>query len=233
MKRRKRERAENYQGRYQRMIESKPTKDDLFYSPNASIAITWGQFFVGIALYVLSYYLIDDAFSYWDSDTVNSDNVMKFIIGLLLLPFGLIFWQCGIFRLASQTGYHWIANIIFLLLFLAALFAVGAIYFVRWGVQDWLEWDLTMESTGLVRLFQGVYLVLTMWLTGITVFHILIRMILQRELYTTEAKIKNNINPQNKGGADQQPLLGTEMATNGDKPLRNTFSCIFAIFCLK
>ena len=202
------------------MIESKPTRDDLFYSPGSSIAITWGQFFVGIALYVLSYYLIDDAFSYWTTDTVTSINLLKFIIGMLLLPFGLIFWQVGIFRLSSHVNYHWIANIVFLFLFVIALFTVGAVYFVRWGIQDWLQWDQNFESFQLVQLFQGVYLVLTMWLTGITVFHILLRAILQRELYTIDAKIDPNaqggmeINGQ-KAGAESQPLINTEMTPIG------------------
>jgi len=193
------------------MIESKPGRDDLFYSPSSSIAITWGQFFVGIALYVLSYYLIDDAFGYWTTDTVTAINILKFVIGMLLLPFGLIFWQCGIFRLSSHTNYHWIANITFLFLFVIALFTVGAIYFVKWGIQDWLQWDANFEGFMLVKFIQALYLVLTMWLTGITIFHILLRAILQRNLYTTEAKIDPNAAALDKSGAERQPLINTEM----------------------
>eukprot|EP01084_Bolivina_argentea_P009248 17296_1 len=194
------------------MIESKPTKDDLLYNPSSSIVITWGQFFVGVALYVLSYYLIDDAFGVWTTDLVTSNNVLMFLMGLLLLPIGFILWQSAIFRLSSHIYYHWISNIMLLCLFVVALFTIGAIYFVKWGIQDWLQWDLSFSSTALVQLFQGVYLVLTMWLTGITVFHILLRAILMRHLYTSDAQINGITNPKSGSRAEQQPLISTEMS---------------------
>merc|ERR1719361_1170238 len=144
--------------------------------------------FFGIAIYILSYYLIDDAFGVWSEDTVTSRNVAKFFIGLLLLSLGWILWQSAIFRLSSATTYHWIVNLIFLSLVVIACFAIGGIYFVEWGLADWLQWNQSFDATTLVQLIQSVYLVLTMWITAITVFHILIRAILQRSLYTNEAK---------------------------------------------
>jgi len=168
-------------------LESKPTRDDLFYTPSASIAITWGQFFVGIALYVLSYYLIDDAFSYWSDTAVTSSNMLKFMIGLILLAPGLLLWQSGLFRLASHTGYHWIATVLVLTLLTVLLLVFGALYFVEWGIADWLEWDTNFDSTTLVRLFQGVFLVLTVWLTAVVMFHVLLRTILTKSLFAASA----------------------------------------------
>eukprot|EP01084_Bolivina_argentea_P243876 408715_1 len=199
------------------MIESKPSTSDIFYNPSSAIAITWGQFFVGVALYVLSYYLIDDAFGIWNVDMVTSSNIAKFIIGLLLLPSGLILWQSSIFKLSSHIGYHWIGNIVFLFIFVIVLFTIGAVYFVKWGILDWLQWDQTFSSEALVKLMQGVFLVLTMWLTGITVFHVLLRAILMRNLYTTEAQINDSINSHKDhmgSNAEQQPLIGATEMTN-------------------
>eukprot|EP00485_Elphidium_margaritaceum_P001096 CAMPEP_0202697616 /NCGR_PEP_ID=MMETSP1385-20130828/10942_1 /ASSEMBLY_ACC=CAM_ASM_000861 /TAXON_ID=933848 /ORGANISM="Elphidium margaritaceum" /LENGTH=871 /DNA_ID=CAMNT_0049354117 /DNA_START=31 /DNA_END=2646 /DNA_ORIENTATION=- len=194
-------------------IESKPTKDELFYNPQSSIAITVGQFLVGIALYVLSYYLIDDAFSYWSTDTVTSTNVLKFIIGMLLLPFGLIFWQCGIFRLASYTYYHWVSNILFLVLMVIALFVVGGIIFDAWGISLWLEWSASFTGDMLIRFFQGVFLVLTVWLTAITLVSVLVRLVLQRQLYTQDAKMDSMQADASGAKAEQQPLISSGAST--------------------
>ena len=185
-------------------LESKPTRDDLFYNPATSIAITWGQFFVGIALYVLSYYLVDDAFWYWSTDTVTSSNMLKFFMGMLLLAPGLLLWQSGLFRLASHTGYHWIATVIVLGLLCVLLLVFGALYFVRWGIEDWLEWDTSFDSTSLVRLFQGVFLVLTVWLTAVVVFHMLLRTILTKPLFAANASVGLN--------DEARPLMDKEMA---------------------
>eukprot|EP00484_Ammonia_sp_Unknown_P017965 CAMPEP_0197024074 /NCGR_PEP_ID=MMETSP1384-20130603/4725_1 /TAXON_ID=29189 /ORGANISM="Ammonia sp." /LENGTH=886 /DNA_ID=CAMNT_0042452409 /DNA_START=72 /DNA_END=2732 /DNA_ORIENTATION=- len=195
------------------MIESKPSRDDLFYHLSTSIVIQWGQFCVGIVLYVMSYYLINDGFGVWSTDLVTARNVTKFIVGMFIFPIGFLLWQSAIFRLSSQSSYHWIGNLLFLLLSVVACFTVGGVYFVRWGIQDWLQWNSSFSSLGLVTLIQAVYLVLTMWLTGITLFHVMLRAILQRDLYSTEAKLDANAG---KHSAEEQPLIATEMAaTNG------------------
>lgn len=188
------------------MIESKITKADLFYKPSSSIAIIWCQFFVGIAIFILSYYLIDDAFGVWNEAAVTADNVTKFFFGLLLCPLGWLLWGSAIFRLSSVTTYNSIINIIFLTLLVIALFTIGGVYFVEWGIADWLEWSSTFDSTTLVQVIQAVYLVLTMWTTAVTVFHILVRAILQRSLYSNEAKMNSVSKTIN---AEHQPLMSS------------------------
>jgi len=192
-------------------LESKPTKDDLFYNPTTSIAITWGQFFVGIALYVLSYYLVDDAFSYWDDTAVTSSNMLKFMMGLILLAPGLLLWQSSLFRLASYTGYHWVATVLVLTVLCVLLLVFGSLYFVKWGIEDWLAWDTDFESTSLIRLFQGVFLVLTVWLTAVVVFHVLLRVILTKALFVANAY------GAGMGLAEAQPLMDMDKNAKENK----------------
>merc|ERR1719242_2151662 len=189
------------------MIESKPSRDDLFYIPRYSIGITWGQFFVGIALYVLSYYFCDEGFGYWTSAKVNGHNILLWVIGTLLLPPGLLLWFSAIFRLSSHTGYHYIFNVMFIAVMVIACYVVGSYYFVEWNIKKWLEWDFDLSSTILVQLFQGVFLVLTLWLTGLVLFPMFIRTILERALYSDEAK-------QGMVGSkapEAEPLIGSEL----------------------
>eukprot|EP01084_Bolivina_argentea_P288535 495236_1 len=159
--------------------------NDLFYSKKQRIAISWTQFFVGIAFYILSYYLFDDGLGEW---TITPSNIYKATIGMILLPFGLILWQSAIFRLSSPCGsqYHYIVNITFLFIFMCALFVVGGIYFVVWGLKQFLEWDYYFNSP--IKMVQSIYLILTLWLTGITLFYILCRAVLQRNLYSKTFK---------------------------------------------
>ena len=136
---------------------------------------------------------------------ITAKTVDEFIWGLLLLPPGLILWQSSIFRLSSHTGYHWAANIMFLLLGCVAVFTIGAIYYHRWGISWWIQWTSDFDSGTVVRLVQAIYLVLTMWLTGITLFVILIRVTLQRNLFSKQAKMDSGAV---KGDHEELPLMG-------------------------
>merc|ERR1719295_243584 len=128
------------------MIESNPNTDDLFSNPKTSIQKSFCCLIVGIAIYVLSYFLIDETMDDGQWATPTSVNMLKFVIGMLLLPIGWLLWMSSIFRLSSHTGYHWIINILFLFCMLSSCFLPGAVYFVKWGILNWLEWDWTISG---------------------------------------------------------------------------------------
>jgi len=200
------------------MIDSQPSTGDLFYVAKYSIGITWGQFFVGVALYILSYYLCDDALGYWTTAQVNGHNMLVWIIGALLLPPGLILWFGALFRLASSKTYHYLINVTFIAIVVIACYIVGSYYFVDWHIERWLRWDFNMGSTHLVRIFQGVFLVLTLWLTGLVLFYMFLRVILQRVLYSEESSV---VAPESEPlmGAQQAPIQSTadKAAADEDK----------------
>ena len=132
---------------------------------------------------------------------------LSFHVGTLLLPPGLLLWFSAISRLSSHTGYHYIINVLFIAALVITCYVVGSYYFVDWNVKKWLEWDFDLSSTILVQLFQGVFLVLTLWLTGLVLFPMFIRVILQRTLYSEEAK-------QGLVGSkapEAEPLIGSEL----------------------
>jgi len=200
------------------MIESQASTGDLFYVPKYSIGITWGQFFVGVALYILSYYLCDDALGYWTTAQVTGHNMLLWMIGALLLPPGLILWFGALFRLTSSKTYHYIINVSFIALVVIACYVVGSYFFVDWHVRRWLQWDFDMGTSHLVRTFQGVFLVLTLWLTGLVLFYMFMRVILQRVLYSEESSV---VAPESEPliGAEQPPIQSTadKAAADEDK----------------
>ena len=102
---------------------------------------------MGVSFYVLSYYLVDEAMGNGEWSGVTSLVMLKFVIGMILLPPGLMLWMSSISRLSSHTGYHWIINILFLFCFLVILFVGGAVYFVKWGILDWLVFYISLTTT--------------------------------------------------------------------------------------
>ena len=127
----------------------------------------------------------------------------------------LVFQRCYTFFLAAFNAFR-VCCICYLLLWvdlflfglLSSCFLIGAVYFVKWGILNWLEWDWTISNENQVQLFQGVYLVLTLWLTGIVCVHIFCRAVMARSLYTEQAMILAGDQLQR---SESQPLITSQV----------------------
>lgn len=71
---------------------------------------------------------------------------------------------------------------------------------------------MTINGDGLIRLFQAVYLVLTVWLTAVVIFHVFFRAIFARSLYTERSLILAG-----DQRSESQPLISAQT-----EPIKST-----------
>lgn len=164
-------------------ITKQAAKPDLFYTEH-SIWISWSQFIVGIVIYAMSYYIFNHSAADWDNSIFGRRVMAETIFATFLLPVGLIGWFQPLSRLLTHVPFRFSGVFIICVCTIAALFTIGIMYFFEWQVYNWLVWDLSLNTP--IRMVQGIYLTLTLWLTGITLVCILIRMVLHKSLFNND-----------------------------------------------